>query len=59
MAPESALDFYLSRVGDELVLNFGKNPVEITTKSKRIIVIGGGVTGMTVSQLLLQPSFNV
>ena len=45
-----ALDVYLARENGELVLRQGINPLQGTNSDKRILIIGGGVTGMTVSR---------
>lgn len=39
-------EVYLSRVGSELVLNYGANPMQHV--GRRVLVVGGGVTGLTV-----------
>lgn len=39
---------YLSKENGELVLRQGINPLQDSNKDKRILIIGGGVTGMTV-----------
>jgi hypothetical protein len=44
----SAPNFYLSRSADELVLKVGNNPIHEECPGKRVLVIGGGVTGLTV-----------
>lgn len=41
-------EVYLSRVGSELVLNYGTNPALSQHIGKRVLVVGGGVTGLTV-----------
>lgn len=49
MSLASAPDFFLSRFGDELLLHHGQ-PVQPTpdVPKKRVLVVGGGVTGFTV-----------
>ena len=42
-------DVFLTKVGTELLLNQGSNPRRMQQADKRILIIGGGVTGMTVS----------
>jgi heterodisulfide reductase subunit A-like polyferredoxin len=44
----SVPNFYLSRSADELVLKVGNNPIQEKYAGKRVLVIGGGVTGLTV-----------
>jgi len=41
--------FYLSFVAGDLVLKVGQNPVPKHSSAKRILIVGGGVTGLTVS----------
>jgi hypothetical protein len=48
----SPSQFYLSRVADELVVKTGKNPIWNFAAKKHILVIGGGVTGLTVSDMM-------
>ena len=50
MSIASVPDFFLTRLGDELVLHRGQaaQPTPDVPK-KRILVVGGGVTGFTVS----------
>lgn len=52
MSISSAPNFFLSRLGDELVLHHGQaaQPTPDVPK-KRILVVGGGVTGFTVGNL--------
>ncbi len=49
MSIASAPNFFLTRVGDELVFNHGQ-PIQSNTDvpKKRILIVGGGVTGFTV-----------
>ena len=42
---------YLTKADGELHLAQGHNPNRFSRADKRILVIGGGVTGMTVSPL--------
>jgi D-amino-acid oxidase len=58
MSP-STPEFYLSKVGDELILKFGKNPIQITSESKRVLIVGGGVTGLTTAWSLLDSGYQV
>ncbi len=52
MSLASAPNFFLTRIGDELVLHRGQPPQATpNVHKKRILVIGGGVTGFTVSGL--------
>ena len=44
----SASEIYLTRVGEELVLNEGVNLATKFPPVKRVLVVGGGVTGLTV-----------
>jgi hypothetical protein len=44
-----APEFYLARVADELVVKTGKNSMPEASSKQRILIIGGGVTGLTVS----------
>lgn len=48
----STPDVYLTKLGSELVLNQGSNPHRMQQANKRVLVIGGGVTGMTVCTYL-------
>ena len=43
-----AVDVYLSKENGELVLRQGINPLRNCNADKRILIIGGSVTGMTV-----------
>ena len=40
---------YLAKEGGELVLHHGANPNRMANADTRILIIGGGVTGLTVS----------
>ena len=44
----SSSELYLTRVGDELILNQGNNLATKFPPVKRVVVVGGGVTGLTV-----------
>lgn len=50
----SVSSVYLTKVDGELTLQHGHNPNRFSNAHKRILVIGGGVIGMTVSFLLLR-----
>ncbi|KAF8991439.1 FAD dependent oxidoreductase [Hymenopellis radicata] len=60
MSLASAPNFFLTRIGDELVLHRGQPP-QITpdVHKKRILVIGGGVTGFTTAWALLDAGYDV
>ncbi|KAL0947332.1 hypothetical protein HGRIS_013451 [Hohenbuehelia grisea] len=55
----SPFDFYLTRVGDELVLRQGVNLATAFAPLKRIVVVGGGVTGLTTTWALLDAGYDV
>ncbi|THH29895.1 hypothetical protein EUX98_g4296 [Antrodiella citrinella] len=55
----STPDVYLTKLGSELVLNQGSNPHRMQQANKRILVIGGGVTGMTTAWALLDAGYSV
>lgn len=42
-------NIYLTKEGKELVLKQGPNPHATKHTGKHVVVIGGGVTGLTVS----------
>ena len=44
----SAAQIYLAKEAGELVLRQGANPNRLTNAATRILIIGGGVTGLTV-----------
>ena len=44
-------EFYLSWVSGELELKVGQNPVQTQSSAKRMLIIGGGVIGLTASIL--------
>lgn len=46
--PTPTPNVYLSREDGELVVRQGVNPRLNTNADKRILIVGGGVTGMTV-----------
>ncbi|KAF8656402.1 hypothetical protein AX16_002547 [Volvariella volvacea WC 439] len=50
---------FLSQINGELVLNYGTNPLLGTHSDKRILVIGGGVTGLTTAWSLLDAGYSV
>ncbi|KAF8647033.1 hypothetical protein AX16_006870 [Volvariella volvacea WC 439] len=50
---------FLSHVNGELVLNYGTNPALSVPPSKRVLVIGGGVTGLTTAWALLDAGYDV
>ena len=45
----SASAIYLAKQGNELVLRQGENPNQLKHTDQRVLIIGGGVTGLTVS----------
>ena len=47
----SASAIYLAKQGNELVLRQGENPNQLKHTDQRVLIIGGGVTGLTVSIL--------
>ncbi|KAI0075591.1 FAD dependent oxidoreductase [Panus rudis PR-1116 ss-1] len=55
----SSPNVYLSKVANELVLKEGKNPNRFQNAHKRVLVIGGGVTGMTNAWALLDAGYSV
>ncbi|TCD61642.1 hypothetical protein EIP91_008130 [Steccherinum ochraceum] len=55
----STPDVYLTKVDTELILNQGRNPRSHQQAGKRILVIGGGVTGMTTAWALLDAGYSV
>ena len=48
-AISSASMIYLAKQGDELVLRQGENPNQSKHADQRVLIVGGGVTGLTVS----------
>lgn len=50
----SASAIYLAKQGNELVLRQGENPNQSKHTDQRVLIIGGGVTGLTVSILDLR-----
>jgi hypothetical protein len=48
----STPDIYLSTENGELALRQGLSPKRFANADKRILVVGGGVTGLTVSSSL-------
>ncbi|KAK7691479.1 hypothetical protein QCA50_004878 [Cerrena zonata] len=55
----STPNVYLTKVNGELTLQQGFNPNRFSNAHKRIIVIGGGVTGMTNAWALLDAGYEV
>ena len=49
---------HLTLLNDELVVGWGENPNSGRHTEKRVLVIGGGVTGLTVSSQLKKHSLN-
>ncbi len=45
----SAASIYLAKQNGELVLQQGESPNRLKHTDKRVLIIGGGVTGLTVS----------
>ncbi|KAF8867967.1 FAD dependent oxidoreductase [Mucidula mucida] len=60
MSIASSPDFFLTRLGDELIIQQGQpatpNP---DAPKKRILVVGGGVTGFTTAWALLDAGYDV
>ena len=50
------MDFHLAREGRELVIRQGLTPTVRAYHNRHVLVIGGGVTGLTVSEPLSEPS---
>ena len=48
-AISSSSMIYLAKQGDELVLRQGENPNQSKHADQRVLIVGGGVTGLTVS----------
>ena len=48
-AISSASMIYLVKQDDELVLRQGENPNQSKHADQRVLIVGGGVTGLTVS----------
>ena len=42
-------NIYLAKQNGELVLQQGQNPIKGTRSDERVLIVGGGVTGLTVS----------
>ncbi|KAF9018755.1 FAD dependent oxidoreductase [Hymenopellis radicata] len=60
MSIASAPDFFLTRIGDELVLNHGQaTPLNLNVPKKRVLIVGGGVTGFTTAWALLDAGYDV
>lgn len=45
----STFNIYLARENGELAIHQGRNPNQVKNSEKRVLVVGGGVTGLTVS----------
>lgn len=45
----SVSDIYLAKDDGELVIREGTNPNQGKYSDKRVLIVGGGVTGLTVS----------
>ncbi len=50
LTTSESVNVYLTKAADELVLQQGHNPNRFARADRHILVIGGGVTGMTVSR---------
>lgn len=48
MSSNSLANIYLAKVNNELVLHEGTNPNKGKHSDKRVLIVGGGVTGLTV-----------
>lgn len=46
----SSPNLYLAKENDELVIRQGENPNLFKYADKRVLIVGGGVTGLTVRQ---------
>lgn len=46
-------NIYLAKQNGELVLQQGQNPNKLAHADERVLVVGGGVTGLTVSEIVL------
>ncbi|KIY67306.1 FAD dependent oxidoreductase [Cylindrobasidium torrendii FP15055 ss-10] len=55
----SAPDFGLSRFGDDLVLHHGQPIHHPDAPKKRVLIVGGGVTGFTSAWTLLDAGYDV
>ncbi|CAL1710998.1 unnamed protein product [Somion occarium] len=55
----SSPNVYLTKVAGELSLQQGRNPNRFLNADKRVLVIGGGVTGMTNAWALLDAGYSV
>jgi hypothetical protein len=47
-ATTSFSSIYLARQNGELVLQQGENPHKLSHANERVLIVGGGVTGLTV-----------
>ncbi|KAF8868408.1 hypothetical protein CPB85DRAFT_1448309 [Mucidula mucida] len=60
MSIASSPDFFLTRLGDELVLQEGQPPqADPNVPRKRILIVGGGVTGFTTAWAFLDAGYDV
>ncbi|KAF8641335.1 hypothetical protein AX16_010033 [Volvariella volvacea WC 439] len=57
MSPQPSV--FLSYIDRELVVNFGTNPLPKSRSPSRILVVGGGVTGLTTAWALLDAGYSV
>ena len=51
--------FFLRQAGHDLVLDQAKTPPPLVRPGKRVLIIGGGVTGLTTAWALLDAGFDV
>ncbi|KIY64814.1 FAD dependent oxidoreductase [Cylindrobasidium torrendii FP15055 ss-10] len=58
-SPIAFTDLRLTRVGDELVLDQQAAGTSQTPNGKRVLVVGGGVTGLTCAWTLLDAGYEV
>ena len=49
MSSNTLANIYLVKENNELVLREGPNPNKGKHSDKRVLIVGGGVTGLTVS----------
>ena len=49
----SSAQIYLAKKDGELVLHQGVNPIVKDSASTRVLIVGGGVTGLTVSLTII------
>ena len=55
----SLSNVYLDRENNELVVREGVNPNESKFSDKRVLIVGGGVTGLTVRVYLMAFAFTL